>query len=119
MGGEFSPFAVIRRKKMEYLEMKCFEIISNVGSAKSFYLEAIAQAKTGAFEEAKASIVQGTEFFQLGHHAHMELVQKEAMGEGETLTLLLAHAEDQLMAADSFKIIAQEFIDLYTIVFSK
>lgn len=104
---------------MEYLEMKCFEIISNVGSAKSFYLEAIAHAKQGEFEQAAQSIAQGTESYQLGHHAHMELVQKEANGEGETVTLLLAHSEDQLMAADSFKIIANEFIDLYKIVLSK
>lgn len=95
------------------LEMKCFEIITNVGSARSFFVEAIAQAKKGDFEAAQASMHQGEEAFKLGHHAHADLVQAEANEENVQVTLLLVHAEDQLMSAEGFKIIANEFIDLY------
>ena len=65
---------------VEGLEMICFQIISNVGAARSSYIEAI---------------------------------QKEAAGEPVGGSLILVHAEDQLMSAESFKIIAEEMIANY------
>lgn len=38
----------------EGLEMICFKIISNVGSARSSYIEAIQKAKKGDFDGARA-----------------------------------------------------------------
>ncbi|MFI3227773.1 MAG: PTS lactose/cellobiose transporter subunit IIA [Clostridia bacterium] len=98
---------------MEDLEMTCFEIITNVGSARSFYIEAIALAKQGKFDEADAAIKEGEEAFKAGHHAHVGLIQKEASGEPVQVSLILLHAEDQLMSAEGFKIVAVEFIELY------
>lgn len=98
---------------MDELELKCFEIITNVGSARSFYIEGIKHAKQGDFEKARASIKEGEQAYKDGHHAHTDLIQKEANGEPVTVSLLLLHAEDQLMSAESFKIVANEFIDLY------
>ena len=37
----------------------------------------------------------------------------EASGELDGSGLLLIHAEDQLMSAEGFRIIAEEFIDVY------
>ena len=37
---------------VEGLEMICFQIISNVGAARSSYIEAIQKAKTGDFDGA-------------------------------------------------------------------
>jgi PTS system cellobiose-specific IIA component len=49
-----------------------------------------------------------------GHNAHAGLLQQEAEGgPGSTLSLLILHAEDQLMSAEGFKTIAQEFIEVY------
>ena len=79
---------------MEGLELICFEIISSVGMARSLYIEAIQEAKAGNFDHAK-------------------LIQQEAGGEATQMTLLLTHAEDQLMSAEAFKILSQEFMDLY------
>ncbi len=98
---------------MEGLELIAFQIISAVGTARSFYIEAIQDAKRGDFEEARNKIKEGSNLFLEGHHAHAELIQKEANGEINTITLLLMHAEDQLMSAEAFKIIAEEFIDVY------
>ena len=97
---------------MEGLELTAFQIISAVGTARSSYIEAIAKAKDGDYEAAKQCIKDGDENFALGHNAHAGLLQKEAKGEN-TVSLLILHAEDQLMSAEGFKIIAQEFIELY------
>ena len=56
---------------------------------------------------------EGDQLFLEGHHAHAKLIQQEAGGEATQMTLLLTHAEDQLMSAEAFKILSQEFMDLY------
>ena len=98
---------------MEGLELICFGIISNVGAAKSMYVNAITLAKEGKFDEARAEIEEGNNFFVDGHKSHMELIQKECSGENVNVTMLLMHAEDQLISTENFKILALEFIELY------
>lgn len=98
---------------MDGIELISFEIISAVGTARSMYIEAIQLAKEGKIEQAKACMEEGEQIFVQGHHAHASLIQKEANGESVDFRLLLMHAEDQLMSAEAFKIIAAEFIDLY------
>lgn len=44
---------------VEGLEMICFRIISNVGGARSSYIEAIQKAKQGDFEGARECIRAG------------------------------------------------------------
>ena len=82
---------------MKSLELASMEIISMVGTARSYYIEAIRSAKIGKF----------------GQKVHSQLLQQEANGVLTTVTLLLAHAEDQLMSAETFRILSQELIDLY------
>lgn len=99
---------------MEGLELTAFQIISSVGTARSSYIEAIQQAKEGNFAEAESLIKEGDEVFVEGHNAHAGLLQQEAEGgPGSTLSLLILHAEDQLMSAEAFKTIAQEFIEVH------
>ena len=98
---------------MEGIEMTCFEIISNVGMARGSYIEAIDLATEGKFDEAEAKIEEGNKFFANGHDAHTDLIQKEAAGERTEIILILVHAEDQLMSAEGFRTIAEEFIELY------
>ena len=98
---------------VEGLEMICFQIISSVGTARSSYIEAVRKARVGDFEGAEACIVSGQQEFLKGHEAHFELLQKETNGEPVGGSLLLIHAEDQLMSAEGFKIIAEELIENY------
>lgn len=99
---------------MEGLELTAFQIISAVGTARSSYIEAIQKAKEGDFEGAEQLMKEGDEMFIEGHHAHAGLLQVEAdNGQGSAVSLIILHAEDQLMSAESFKTIAIEFIELY------
>lgn len=98
---------------MEEIESVSFQMISAVGMARSMYIEAIQKAKEKDFEAAKDLMKQGEDMFIQGHHAHAELIQKEANGEKTEFALLLMHAEDQLMSAEAFGILANEFIDVY------
>lgn len=98
---------------MEGLELTCFQIISAVGMARSTYIEAISEARNGNFEKAQEMIKEGETMFTQGHAAHAQLIQQEAGGNPVNPTLLLLHAEDQLMSAEGFKIIAEEMIANY------
>jgi cellobiose PTS system EIIA component len=98
---------------MEGSELAAFQIISAVGTARSCYIEAIQKAKQGNFSEAEKMIGTGDDAFNEGHAAHTGLLQEEASGSEKGINLLIVHAEDQLMSAEGFKIIALEFIDVY------
>lgn len=98
---------------MEGLELVCFEIISNVGAARSCFINAISEASSYHFEEAENLIKEGNDHFIKGHHAHANLIKLEANGELDNISLILIHAEDQLMSAESFKILSNEFISVY------
>jgi len=64
-------------------------------------------------EEKDCGREAGTKVYLDGHRAHSSLIHQEARGEKVELALLLMHAEDQLMATDTIKIIAQELIELH------
>lgn len=98
---------------MEGLELQCFQIISAVGMARSSYIEAIQEAKKGNFDRAREMIAEGEQSFLGGHEAHAKMIQQEASGVKVEPCLLLIHAEDQLMSAETFKIIAEEMIGNY------
>jgi PTS system cellobiose-specific IIA component len=98
---------------MEGLELICFQLITAAGTAKSNYIGAIQKAKEGEYEEAQKLILEGDEMMKKGHMPHTDLIQKEAAGEGMPMTLILTHAEDQMAAAETFKIMAEEIIELY------
>jgi PTS system cellobiose-specific IIA component len=98
---------------MERMDLLSFQIISTVGTARSMYIEAIQAAKNGNFEGAEELIKEGAVLFTQGHHAHSGLIQQEASGEKTEFSLLLMHAEDMLMSAETFRILAEEFVDLY------
>lgn len=98
---------------MEGVELICFQIIASVGTARSMYIEAIQEAKEGRFAEARQMIKDGGQVFLQGHHAHLELLKDEASGNKPEIGILVIHAEDQLMSAEGFSILATEFVDLY------
>ena len=99
-------------KKMNNLELSSFKIISSVGMAKSSYIEAMNAAEKGNFDLADEKIKEGEKFFSEGHEAHSGLIQQESSGDDIKLSLLLMHAEDQLMSAETIKIMAKEVIKL-------
>ncbi|NTV78000.1 MAG: PTS lactose/cellobiose transporter subunit IIA [Clostridiales bacterium] len=103
----------------EELELICFEIISSVGAARSSFIEAIQAVKSGNRQEAERLMEDGKEMLKAGHGSHGKLIQKEAAGEKTELSLILVHAEDQMMSAEILEIMAREYIELYKMLQEK
>lgn len=98
---------------MEDLTMQYLQIITQAGLARSNYIEAVRKAEAGEFQEAQALIEEGNSQFLEGHKLHSVLIQREAAGEPILATLMLIHTEDQLSAAEQFRILSAELIRTY------
>ena len=98
---------------MENIEMQCFEIISNAGLAKSCYIEAMQAMKKEKSEDVEALMKEGEEGLIKGHKAHFRLLQITEPLDSTTKMVLVMHAEDQLMNAETFKIMAKEYLELH------
>lgn len=98
------------KAKMEEID---FRIIASVGTARSIYIEALECAKQGNFEEAHAKIAEADKIYAGGHEAHQDILQLQGEGEELPFDLLLVHAEDQMMSAECFKVMALELIEIY------
>ena len=65
---------------MNDVQMASFKIISAVGTAKSYYIEAIRFSENGEFEKAQENMEKGKESYKEGHEVHFKLIQEEAGG---------------------------------------
>lgn len=97
---------------MEGLELIAFNIISNVGTAKSMGIEAIMKGRSGKLEEAEGLLGKASTFMKEGHKSHSQLIQNEAQGIKQEFSLILMHAEDQLMSAETILCLSKEMINM-------
>lgn len=97
----------------EEFELICMQMITNSGSAKSSYIEAIQKAKDKDFEGAERLMEEGDQFFSEAHGVHGNLLAKEASGEKVEFALILMHAEDQMASTEMARVMAGEIIALY------
>lgn len=97
----------------EKMQKAAFEIIANVGTTKSMYLEALEFAKKGEYQKAKNMMLEADEIFSNAHHLHFNFITSEANGEDLPFSLLLMHAEDQMMNTETIKILVNELIELH------
>jgi len=104
-------------EKNAKIEEYLCEMISAAGAARSSYINAITAAKSGEGDPA-VLMEEGNHYFQQAHEFHHNLlsIASDEEGGGLQVTMLLVHVEDQLMCAETFRILADEFIDLYGIL---
>ncbi|MFX3625163.1 MAG: PTS lactose/cellobiose transporter subunit IIA [Ectobacillus sp.] len=98
---------------MEGMELVAFNIISNVGTAKSLVMEALYAAREGRFEEAEEKLKESRQFLSEGHKAHAGLIQQEASGQKLEFSLIIMHAEDQMMSVETISDLVAEMIRMY------
>lgn len=100
--------------KTETIQELSFMIILHAGNARSSAFEAIAAAKRGEADEAKAKLKEADAAFLDAHKLQTELLQEEARGTTSDMSVLLVHAQDHLMTAMTVKELAVEMIDMIT-----
>ena len=98
---------------MQDMELIVFEIISNGGNAKALVYEAIEASENGKFKEARELLNEADTFLNKAHQVQTDLIQKEAAGEKNEVTVLFVHAQDHLMTTMTLREVAIEMLELY------
>jgi len=98
---------------MENITEISFQIILYAGNGKSNAMEAIQEAKAGNFDKADQLIEEAGEELGKAHHYQTQLLQKEASGEENPVTVMLIHSQDHLMTSMTVRDLAVEIIEIY------
>ena len=100
---------------MENLDMEniIFGIINHGGNAKGLAYEALQAAEKGDFEESDKLLKESGKELTEAHHIQTKLIQEEAGGKKNEVTILLVHAQDHLMTAMEAKSLIEYMIRLY------
>ena len=96
-------------------EVTITTLIAFAGSAKSKAFETINHAEANDFVAAKKTLAEAGADYAKAEAAHFELISAEndKNAPSPNLSLLLMHAEDQLMTANLMNQLAQNFINLH------
>lgn len=98
--------------EIDYQET-AFKLILSAGNAKALSFQAINHAKAGEFEEAYTKLEEAEKELENVHKVQFGLIQKEAQGEKNEISVLLIHSQDHFMDSFLMKDLAKEFIHLY------
>lgn len=93
-----------------------FGLILNAGNAKSKSMMAIESAREYEFEEAESLLKEAREDLRNAHQTQTDLIQQEARGEKQELSLIMVHAQDHLTTAMIMVDQAEEFIHIYKLL---
>lgn len=96
----------------EQMQQVAFQIIAQVGTAKSMYINALKLAKEEKFEEARKMVEEANVIYAEGHKLHFDIIQIEAKGEDVPFSLIFMHAEDQMLNTETIKLLVEEVIQL-------
>lgn len=90
----------------------CMQLVAYAGAAKSSYIGALRAARKHEREQAEVLLGTGDKQYQKACSAHLELLARSAQADSDVqLNFLLLHAEDQLSNAETFQVLAREFLD--------
>lgn len=96
---------------MEELETQIFEIISHSGTARANLYEALTAARNGNIEESKTLMDEADQEMTLAHNVQTKLITADLEGKTK-ISLLLIHAQDQLMTTMSEQTLIQQLISM-------
>jgi cellobiose PTS system EIIA component len=85
-------------------------MILHAGDARSNALEALRSAREQKFSEAAGFMAKAKQKLIDAHHIQTNLLQAEASGAKQEISLLLMHAQDHLMTAMLAKDLLEEMI---------
>ncbi|MCH4170358.1 MAG: PTS lactose/cellobiose transporter subunit IIA [Lactobacillus sp.] len=94
------------------IESIAFDVISNAGAAKTILMKIISDSEAGDFADIDNQLKEANKLLKEAAQAHFKVITAEAQQKGPGFSLLLVHAEDQLMATESIRDLAQNFIKI-------
>lgn len=99
---------------LTYLSQIAMQVISYGGMAKSEYLKALTEFKKKNMEAGNQYLDKGDKYALEAHKIHAQVLNKEMSEATPQISLLLTHAEDQLMSAEIIRLLVNEVSELYS-----
>lgn len=94
------------------MEERIFEIIIHGGNARGMAYEALEKARVGDYDEVERLLAECKAEMTLAHNTQTKLVQDEIRGDEIKISLLLIHAQDQLMTAMAEQTLILQMIEM-------
>lgn len=94
------------------MEEIIFEIIVHAGNARALAYEALKSAQAVEIEAIDSILDNCKKEMTLAHNMQTKLVQDEIRGEDIKISLLLIHAQDQLMTTMSEQTLILQMIEM-------
>ncbi|WEV40210.1 PTS lactose/cellobiose transporter subunit IIA [Lactobacillus sp. ESL0684] len=85
---------------MDEIEQVAFDMISNTGEARSLLMQIIDDAEHGEFANYDTNFKKANECLKTAQNVHLKIISSEADQKKLPFSILLVHAEDQMMAAE-------------------
>lgn len=98
---------------VDKIEEFCLKLITYAGNAKSSYIEAISYVKNKDYEKAEELFKEGKKSYIECHNIHQQMFAKNYNIDNFKQSLLLMHAEDQMMACETIFVLANEIACCY------
>ena len=98
---------------VEKISLTAMEIITYAGLAKSNYMMALKEYKAGNKEDPTKKMEEGSDAFLKAHEVRSKILTDEMEKLEPQVCLLLVHAEDQLMGAETIRLLVDELMELY------
>lgn len=104
---------------MNDLENDIFQIIVNAGQGKAYIYEALDDAEKGRFENVASIYDKADEYFNNAHNIQTKLMQQDIDSKDKYVSLLMVHAQDQLMTAMESRDLIRRMIRIYEKIYKK
>lgn len=95
------------------LEEAVMEIIVNAGQSRSLCFEALHAARQGNLDEAKSLLREADGYARQAHKMQTKLIEQDAGEARQPMTLIMVHAQDNLMNSLLARELSEEIIHLY------
>lgn len=93
--------------------MLLMTMIVHAGNAKAKCFEALRAARGWDFDQVERLLQEAKDEILEAHHLQTDMLQREAQGEKQDVTLLLVHAQDILMDSMLAKDLIEEIVQFY------
>lgn len=95
------------------LAMIGFEMVAYSGDARSFYIEALREAKKGNWDKTEELMDKAKNSLLKAHDIQTQLLAREADDENLDLGFILIHGQDHLMSSMLLKDMMEFLLDIY------
>lgn len=92
------------------------QIILNAGDARGKLSMALKESKEGEFGRAGEFLAEAEHLLQKAHNEQTAIIQAEASGVRQPLSLLFIHAQDTLMTVNSEMRLTRELVDVLKLI---